>query len=123
MSYCLGVGYFSSEVVDLDISHFKIIDQDSKQVAREAREAIHIRINNPTLYHSMGKMYILEICNNLLEADGSTNESNPLGDSDHSQSHIHLTIPSNRFARGVCLANYVALVLLLWHLSQSLIAT
>ena len=30
-----------------NISHFKIIGQDSKQVAREAKEAIHIRINNP----------------------------------------------------------------------------
>ena len=27
---------------------FKIIDQDSKQDAKEAREAMHIRINNPT---------------------------------------------------------------------------
>ena len=30
-----------------DISHFKIIDQDSKQVSMEAREAIHIRGTNP----------------------------------------------------------------------------
>ena len=28
---------------------YKIIHQDSKQVATEAREAIHIRINNPAL--------------------------------------------------------------------------
>ena len=38
-----------------NISHFKIINQDSKQVAREAREAIHIRINNPALNCNMGK--------------------------------------------------------------------
>ena len=35
-----------------NIFHFKILDQDSKQVAREAREAIHIRIDNhPQLKH------------------------------------------------------------------------
>ena len=69
-----------------NISHFKIIDQESKQVAREAREAIHIRINNPALNHDMGKMYIPEIFNNLFGADVSTNESNPLGVSDNPQS-------------------------------------
>ena len=53
----------------------------------------------------MGKMYILEIFNNLLGADGSTNESNLMEDSDHQQSHIHLTILSNRFGRAACLAN------------------
>ena len=41
-----------------NISLFKIIDQDSKEVAREA---IHIRVNNPALDHNMGKMYISEI--------------------------------------------------------------
>ena len=55
-----------------DMFHFKIIDQDSKQVAREAREAIHTRINNPALNHNTGKMYIPEIFNHLLGADGST---------------------------------------------------
>ena len=29
--------------------HFKIIDQDSRQVVRKAREAIHIKINNNAL--------------------------------------------------------------------------
>ena len=38
-----------------NISHFKIIDQDTKQVARETREAIHIRITNPALNYNMGK--------------------------------------------------------------------
>ena len=73
-----------------NIFHFKIIDQDSKQVAREARETIHIRINilelikinNLSLNCNMGKMYIPEIVNNLPGEDGSTNESNPWGDSD-----------------------------------------
>ena len=35
-----------------DISQFIIIDQDSKQVSREAREAIHIRRSNPALNHN-----------------------------------------------------------------------
>ena len=30
-----------------NISHFKTIEQDSKQVAIEAREAFHMKINNP----------------------------------------------------------------------------
>ena len=34
------------------------MDQDSNQVAREIRETIHIRLNNPTLNCSTGKMYI-----------------------------------------------------------------
>ena len=50
-----------------NISHFKIIDQDNKQVGREAREAIHIRTNKLALHHNVGKMYILEIFNNFLE--------------------------------------------------------
>ena len=51
----------------VNISYFKIIDKDSKQVAREAREAIHIRINNPVLNHNTGKMYVPEIFNHPLE--------------------------------------------------------
>ena len=43
-------------------------------------------------------MYIPEIFNNILGADGSTNESTPLRETDHPQSHIHLTISSNNFA-------------------------
>ena len=46
-----------------DISQYKIIDQDSKQVSREAREAIHIRRTNPALNHNIGKMYIPNIFN------------------------------------------------------------
>ena len=87
------------------ISQFKIIEQDSKQVAREARKVIHIRTNNPTLNYNMGKIYIPEIFSNLLGPDRSSNKSNPVGDSDCPKSHIHLTIPINRFARAVCFAN------------------
>ena len=70
-----------------NISHFKIIDQHSKHIAREAKEAIRIRINNPALNHNTGKLYISEILSNLLGADGSTNEYNPMGDSDNPKSH------------------------------------
>ena len=34
---------------------FKDNRSDSKQVAREAREAIHVGINNPTLNYNIGK--------------------------------------------------------------------
>ena len=78
-----------------NISHLKILDQYSKQVATEAREAIHIRINNPALKCNTGKMYIQEIFNNLFGADGSTHESHQMADSDHPQGHIILTVPSN----------------------------
>ena len=90
-----------------NISHFKIIDQDSKLIAREAREAreaIHLRISSPALNCNTGKMYILEIFNNLLAADRSTNESNQMVSSNHVQGHTHLTGQSNRFTRAVCLA-------------------
>ena len=66
-----------------NVSLFKIIDHDSKQVTREA---IHIRVNNTGLNCNMGKMYSPEIFNKLLGADGSSNESNPMGDSEQ---HYH----------------------------------
>ena len=44
-----------------NISHFKIIDQDNKLVAREAREASHIRNNNHAINHKTGIRYIAEI--------------------------------------------------------------
>ena len=34
---------------EANISNFKIIDQDSKEFMGEARDAIHIRVNNPAL--------------------------------------------------------------------------
>ena len=84
-----------------NIPHLKIIDQDSKQVAREAREAIHIRINKPALNHNPEKLYVPEIFNHLLGADGSSN----VIDSDLPQYHAHLALQSNKFFRVVCLAN------------------
>ena len=62
-----------------DISHFKIIDQDNKQVSSETQETIHIRRTNPALSCNVGKMYIPHIFNHLLgtinrsSADISTN--------------------------------------------------
>ena len=83
----------------------KTIDQDSKQVAREAWETIHIIINNPALKHNTGKMYIPGIFIDLLGTDSSLSKSNLMVDSDLSQGHTHLTIPSNKFSRAVDSAN------------------
>ena len=49
-----------------DILHFRIIDQDSKEVSREVRQAIHILRTNPALNCNIGKMYIPNIFNQLL---------------------------------------------------------
>ena len=46
-----------------NIFQFKIIDQDRKQVSREA---IHIRRNNPALIQNIGKLNIPEILNHFL---------------------------------------------------------
>ena len=85
-----------------DISQFKIIDQDSKQVSREAREAIHIQRSNPALNHNLGKMYIPNIFNQLL---GTTNS--PSADISTRPNILlnPLTISSNRFTRAVHLHN------------------
>ena len=96
---------FPSNHCQANISHFKIIDQDSKQVAREAGEAIHIRVNNPAISHNTGKMYIPEIFNHLLGADRSSSESNQVVDSDFWQGCTHLIILSKTFSRTVSLAN------------------
>ena len=62
-----------------DISQFKILDQDRKQVSREA---IHIRRNNPTLNYNIGEMNIPKIFNQALNTDNnssaedSTNSNN-----------------------------------------------
>ena len=86
------------------ISHFKIIDQDSKQVTRKATETIHMGLNDPDLKQNTGKTYIPEIFNNLHDADRSSNDFKQVVDLDLPQGHTHLTIPSNRFSRVVCLA-------------------
>ena len=85
----------------VNISNFKLIDQDRKQFAREA---IHIWIINMALSCNTGKLYILEIFNSLLGADRSFQIA------DFLQGHTHLTIPRNRLCRAVCLANWIARV-------------
>ena len=50
-----------------NISQFKIIDQDRKQVSREARETIHIRRNNPALNQNIGKLSIPKIFNQCIK--------------------------------------------------------
>ena len=91
-----------------NICHFKIIDHDSKQDAREARESIQIQINNAAHNCNVDKIYISETFNHLLGADRSSSESNQVIDSDLPQGCTHLTIPIIRFSRIVCLTNYIA---------------
>ena len=60
-----------------NISHFEVMDQDRKQLAREA---IHIRMNNPALNCTTRIMYILEIFNSLLGADKLSDGSVKMAD-------------------------------------------
>ena len=55
----------------------QIIEQDNKQAAREASEAIHIRINIPALSYNTGTMYIF---NHLLGAIRSYKKSDQMVD-------------------------------------------
>ena len=57
-----------------NISQFKIIDQDRKQVSREA---IHIRRNNPALNHNIGKIKIPKIFNQILGTSHNTSTEVP----------------------------------------------
>ena len=59
--------WHSNNHLQANIFYLKIVDQDSKQVVREAREATYIRIINPALTCSTGKMHIPEIFNHFLE--------------------------------------------------------
>ena len=77
-----------------DISQFKTLDQDSKQVSGEAREAIHIRRNNHALNHNIDKMNIPKIFNQILNTD-----INSSAEDSNSQPH-HLANSSNRATRA-----------------------
>ena len=77
----------------------------SSSDAREVREAIHIRINNPMLNCNTGKMYISEIFNSLPVTDRPSDRSVQMADTNLQHYHTNLTIPINRFSRAVCLAN------------------
>ena len=46
---------FFQQPPQANISHFTVIDKYSKQVIREVREALHIRINSSALNHNKGK--------------------------------------------------------------------
>ena len=53
-------------ILRLMFHKLKIIDQDRKQVSREAREALHIRRNNPALNCNIGNMNIPKTFNQIL---------------------------------------------------------
>ena len=85
-----------------DISQFTIIDQDRKQVSREAREAIHIRKNNPALNFNIAKMNIPKIFNQILGTSYSTSadvSTNPNDQNNNNPSS------SNRATRAINLHN------------------
>ena len=58
-----------------NISHFKIVYADQKQVTIEDREAIHIGIDNSALNYNTGKIYIPAIFNIFPEVDRSSHIS------------------------------------------------
>ena len=93
-----------------NIPHFKVIDQDNKQIAIEAGEAFNIRINNTALNQNTVQMYIPEILSILLGAARPSDGSVQMADPDLPQGHIHLTISINRFSRVAYLVNEVAWV-------------
>ena len=98
-----------------DISQFTIIDQDRKQVSREAREAIYIRRDNPVLSCNIGKMNIPKIFNQILGISYSTStdvSTNPNDQNNNNPSSI------NRATRTINLHNelvYPPLYLLYLH--------
>ena len=49
-----------------NVDQFKVIDQEKSQIAREAKEAIHIRKLDPELNRNMGKMVIPHVFDSLL---------------------------------------------------------
>ena len=48
------------------VDQFKVIDQEKSQIAREAKEAIHIRKMDPELNRNVGKMVIPHIFDSIL---------------------------------------------------------
>ena len=91
----------SNNHLHANISHSKVIYQDSKQIATEAIMK-DSRNNNPALNCNTGKMCIPEIFNNLLGAEKPSDGSVQMADPDLPQGHMHLTIPYNRYSRAVC---------------------
>ena len=82
-----------------DISQFRILDQDRKQVSREA---IHIRRNNPGLNCKIGKKNIPKIFNQILNTDNNSSTE----DSTNSNSQPNPSAnSSNRATRATNLFN------------------
>ena len=48
------------------LDHFKVIDQEKSQIAREAKEAIHIQKLDPELNRNVGKMVIPCVFHSIL---------------------------------------------------------
>ena len=69
----------SNNYPQADISHFRVIDQDSKQVVREA---IHIRISSLILNCNNVNMHISIIFNSLLGVCRSSDGSGQAEDQD-----------------------------------------
>ena len=85
-----------------DISQFTIIDQDRKQVSREAREAKHIRKNNPALNLNIVKMNIPKIFNQILGTSNSTSADVSINPNDQNNNNPS---SSNRGTRAINLHN------------------
>ena len=81
-----------------DLSQFTIIDQHRKQVSREAREAIHIRKNNAALNHTIGKMNIPKIFNQILGTSYNTNTDVSTNPNDQNNNN---SSSSNRGTRAI----------------------
>ena len=72
------------------IFKFKVIDQDRKQVSREA---IHMRRNNPALNQNIGKLNIPKIFNQILGLTHSTSadvSTNPNAQQKPSSNHSYM---------------------------------
>ena len=54
-----------------------LIDQDRKQVSREAMETTHVRSNNPALNFNIDKMNITKIFNQILGTSYRTSADVP----------------------------------------------
>ena len=50
-----------------NIDQFKVIDQEKSQIAREAKEAIHICKENPELNRNVGKMVMPHVFDPILD--------------------------------------------------------
>ena len=47
-------------------NNFQIIGREGQNLARNMKESIYIRVNNPSLNHNIGKFNLSHICNRVL---------------------------------------------------------